>query len=243
MGGHGPAGMTPIRAKPAPHSIAITAPDSARPIGVSSERMPAHAAADTTAHKPHWSFISILRAAGNTTWRSHAIQYFVASRRGAPPLSDLRSLGEQRAAEFLAPSLLGGDAMKPLPGVGADHPNAISNRIATVRISSRVLVSGWRPCSWGRVARPRSRSCFCFRGRRLRRGEEGKDGRMSIRAATRFQSTAVAYSPWNESSLAVGSAQHFGIVGKRTHAINACVREPVLRCPVCCVRPHIRSRC
>ncbi|MGB1593787.1 MAG: hypothetical protein ACPIOQ_13620, partial [Promethearchaeia archaeon] len=69
----------------------------------------------------------------------------------------------------------------------------------------------------------------------LGRGER-RDDRMSIRAATRFQSTAVAYSPWNESSLAVGSAQHFGIVGNRTHAINACVRETVLRCPVCYVR-------
>ena len=119
--------------------------------------------------------------------------------------------------------------MKPLPGVGADHPNAISNRIATVRIYSRVLVRG-------RCVRVH---VFVFEGREVR----GVDGRMSIRAATRFQSTAVAYSPWNESSLAVGSAQHFGIVGNRTHAINACVREPVLRGPVCCVRPHIRSRC
>ena len=64
------------------------------------------------------------------------IQDFVASRRGAPPLSVLHSLGEHRAAEFLAPSLLGGDAMKPFPGVGADHPNAISNGIAIVRITS-----------------------------------------------------------------------------------------------------------
>ena len=34
-----------------------------------------------------------------------------------------------------------------------------------------------------------------------------------MRAATRFQCTAVAFSPFEERQIAVGSSQHFGIVG------------------------------
>jgi len=34
-----------------------------------------------------------------------------------------------------------------------------------------------------------------------------------MRGSTRFQCTAVAFSPFEERQIAVSSAQHFGIVG------------------------------
>jgi len=45
-----------------------------------------------------------------------------------------------------------------------------------------------------------------------------------MRATTRFQCTAVAFSPFEERQLAVGSAQHFGIVGNGCQSIF--VQEP-----------------
>lgn len=49
-GGDGPAGRTPKTARAAPKSMLTTAPDSALPTRVSSDRMPANAAAEMTAH-------------------------------------------------------------------------------------------------------------------------------------------------------------------------------------------------